>query len=226
VVNQSGSTTNWTPYIILGGIAVVIVAGMFVFAGGPKVSGGDLSKDKSVEPTSVTPPPPPPEKTAIVPTPRNLTLISAVASTENMDGSDYYPALQAVDGATSTCWEEGVSGNGVGQWLEVSLGERSYVSAIRMIPGYKKNEDGWDRWWSNGRVRKARFTYDDGSSDTFSFTQGKNWQTFTLPAPKLTSSVKMTILSAYPPKNVAHKANDTSVSEIGVKGWTPAEAGE
>ncbi|MEI7813974.1 MAG: discoidin domain-containing protein, partial [Coriobacteriia bacterium] len=165
---------------------------------------------------------------APAPAAHDLDLVGVRASSENSDGKDYYPAEYATDGNPNTCWEEaqrGTEDDGLGEWLEASFGEQATVTEIRAIPGYRKNEEGWNRWWTNGRLGAVRFTYDDGSSDAFTFRDQEGWQTFKLPAPKQTNTVRMTILSAYPPRAGTHHAHDTSVSEIVFGGWLTSAAG-
>ncbi len=223
ITQKPSGPASWTPYAIVGAIGIVVIGLLFVFAGGgsghavavapPTDTSGQLAPGTGGTSGS-----------AASPTAHDVAASSASASTENFDGSSYYPAAQAIDGRMATCWAEGVGGDGVGQWLEVTFGESTFLTAIRVVPGYNKSLSGWDRWWSNGRLKSVRFTYSDGTSSTFSFADKKGWQTFTLSSPKETSSVRMTILSAYPPRNVAHKAHDTSVSEMAFSGWAASEA--
>jgi hypothetical protein len=163
------------------------------------------------------------------PTPHEISGVSATASSElSPQGSSTYYAGNVLDGDNPTAWEEGRDARGdagIGEWIEIDLGEPTVLTAISVIPGYLKKSGGVDRYWSNSRVRRATFTFSDGSTKVYQFKDEKRWQTVNLSAPITATWVRMTIDSVYAPHKSSAAAWDTSVSEIKFKGWTVAEAG-
>ncbi len=57
------------------------------------------------------------------------------------------------DDNLSTAWVEGVSGSGVGEWVEIEFTEFKHLEAIGIVNGYTKNES---LYRANNRIRKIR----------------------------------------------------------------------
>jgi hypothetical protein len=123
-----------------------------------------------------------------------------------------------VDGDPATCWVEGVPGYGEGEWVLFTFPRTVTVDEIRIIPGLDKVKDGWDRWWSNGRVHAFRLEFSDGSSEEHSVADVRQMQPVALDKPRSTTFVRFVIVSVYAAENVPNMADDTCVAELHVWG--------
>jgi hypothetical protein len=145
----------------------------------------------------------------------SLSASSIVASSVLPDqGSVNYETANMVDDQADTCWAENVSGYGVGEYVEYTWASPVTISQVRVVPGYDKTADGWDRWISNGRVRTFNLVFSDGSTESLSTTDTKAPQTLTLGAPHTVTWVQFVITGYYEAAAGPHKAEDTSVSEL------------
>ncbi|MHB8780669.1 MAG: zinc ribbon domain-containing protein [Candidatus Geothermincolia bacterium] len=134
-------------------------------------------------------------------------------------GVDYLPD-NLVDGDLESCWAEGSSGYGIGDWVKFTLPEEYEVTRISVVPGLLKMSGSKDRWLQNGRLKKVRFVFDGNLSYEHSFQDVKQSQDFTLPTAATTRTVTMIILEVYPGQSGPGwtAASDTSVSEMHVFG--------
>jgi hypothetical protein len=103
-----------------------------------------------------------------------------------------------------------------------SFDETMVLTRMRVMPGYAKQADGWDRWWSNGRLRRVELSFSDGSTQRLDFADRKDWQEFDL-GEKRTDLVEMTIVQVYQAEPGSHSAEDTSVSEAEFTGWSETD---
>lgn len=69
--------------------------------------------------------------------------------------SGSYPAWNAFDGETATCWQDGVEGNGEGTELTAILSESCMLQYIVIYNGQTINED---KFRKNGRVSQLEIT--------------------------------------------------------------------
>ena len=123
-----------------------------------------------------------------------------------------YPVKNTVDGDLKTTWLEGVKGNGINEWVMYSSENNQKVSSITLYNGYLKNDK---VYLNNGRIKKLSIEFSDGETITrdfekASFSEAKNGIVITLDEPKVTTSVKLTILDAYQ----GSYYTDTGFSEI------------
>ena len=123
-----------------------------------------------------------------------------------------YPVKNTTDGDLKTTWLEGVKGNGINEWVMYSSEENQKVSSITLYNGYLKNDK---VYLNNGRIKKLSIEFSDGETITrdlekASFSEAKNGVVITLDEPKVTTSVKLTILDAYQ----GSYYTDTGFSEI------------
>jgi len=180
----------------------------------------------TTSPTSVGTPTPTPASSAA--TAADITgYCSAEASTRLADDQGLtYGAANLLDGKKVTCWAEGVKNSyGEGEWVKFTFSEPVVLTAMKVIPGYDKRAGGWDRWGSNGRLRRVRLTFADGSSKDHTFADRKGLQTIPL-SEKRTEWVKMTIVSVYHAHHTTpddHYAKDTSASEVRFTGWLQSD---
>jgi hypothetical protein len=154
---------------------------------------------------------------------RDLTGACSLTASSNLPaaGNSYDP-WNLVDGSMTTCWAEDAAGYGIGEVVTFSFDETMVLTRLRVIPGYAKQADGWDRWWSNGRLRRVKLSFSDGSTEWLDFADRKGWQEFDL-GERRTDSVEMTIVQVYPAEPGPHSAEDTSVSEVELTGWSETD---
>ncbi|MBC8103644.1 MAG: hypothetical protein H7Z41_13790 [Cytophagales bacterium] len=129
-----------------------------------------------------------------------------------------YGAKNAFDGKVPTAWIEGADGDGVGQWVEYTLRDRSELSqnpsvnALAIFNGYRKSRDLWRK---NGRVRRLRMSVNGkpwgeiALVDSFAY-QKVNVKPFPIPSKRRSVVVRFTIASVY--RGTTYR--DTALSEI------------
>ena len=129
-------------------------------------------------------------------------------------GSVDYEEENLIDKKPGTCWAEGVSGYGVGEFVQFTFAHPVTVSELRIVPGYDKVAGGWDRWTSNGRVRSFDLVFSDGTTESFTVNDDRDMQFILLTAPHTVTSVRFVITAVYEAAAGPHKAEDTSVAEL------------
>lgn len=134
--------------------------------------------------------------------------VSEITATSTLAKSKaaYYNASQLVDGDTSTCWCEGVKGNGVGQSFTIQFAKSVEMETLDIMPGYGKSVTSY---LENNSVRKARITFSNGTSIIADFTKDTQ---FKLPKAIKVTSLTFKILEVIP----GTKYSDTCVSELGI----------
>ncbi len=133
----------------------------------------------------------------------NASSSSILNDSSNMS----YDPQNVVDKDYSTKWAEGASGDGIGEWIQVSCtqGDAS-VSQIKIVNGLATD---MDKFYKNNRVKKAKLTFSDGSETTINLDDTASEQVIDI-GYKVTSYVRLTILDVYS----GSKYNDTCISEI------------
>jgi hypothetical protein len=147
----------------------------------------------------------------------DLTLRAAdieANSVLSAQGSTTYVEANLIDGNPGTCWAEGAPGYGLTEFIHFTWASPVTISQVRIIPGYDKIADGWDRWTSNGRVRSFDLVFSDGSVESFAVTDTRALQTLVFGAPHTVTSVRFIITGAHEASPGPHRAEDTSVSEL------------
>jgi hypothetical protein len=129
-------------------------------------------------------------------------------------GPTTYVEANLLDNRAGTCWAEDAPGYGVGEHIDFSWATPVTLRQVRIVPGYDKTADGWDRWTSNGRVRTFDLVFSDGTTESFTVTDTRPLQTLTFAAPHNVSSVRFVITGYYEAAPALHKAEDTSVAEL------------
>lgn len=128
------------------------------------------------------------------------------SSTLPAEAENDYRDGNVVDGRLSTCWAEGVDGDGTGEWVRLDLGEPTKLATIEIANGYQKDER---RFGGNPRVETLRVEYSDGSSQVVRLHDDTGFQIITTP-PTPTEWVKLVVESTYP----GDTWEDTSISEV------------
>lgn len=131
------------------------------------------------------------------------------SSSELTDKFGTYHAKNVADNNNNTIWAEGVSGNGIGEWIYFSNTEAKDIHRIDIINGFSKSED---LYYKNNRVKKLRLDFDSGHSIYSFLDNSLSPQTITFNDAIFSSSVKFTILEVYP----GTKYHDTCISEISI----------
>jgi hypothetical protein len=149
---------------------------------------------------------------------RDLTpfAISSASSHLPTDHGGQYQSFMAMDSALDTAWAEGVSGSGVGEWLELQFPGTVEVHSIALDVGYDQDQDIFS---ANNRIKRATFIFSSGEQVTLDFSDSRGLQTIPLvraPGPNInTTSVRMVINEVYP----GSRYDDTCLAEIEVWGW-------
>ncbi len=137
-----------------------------------------------------------------------------VSSTLAAQGSTSYSKANLIDTDPTTCWAEGVAGYGIGEFIEFTFADPVTIQQLRIVPGYDKTTDGWDRWISNGRVRSFDLSFSDGTVESYSVADSREPQVIALSISHTVTSVRVTITAVYEAAEGPNKAEDTSVSEL------------
>lgn len=148
---------------------------------------------------------------------QDLTFLAKSSASSALEPGKYgnYEASNVIDGLTSTCWADGVVGDGVGQWVKLTFPREVTVSRLGMIPGYDRYSEAiGDRFYLNLRVKKARVEFSDGTTHEVTFADDRKMQYIELPETR-TSYVKLIIQEVYT-KNAKDK--DLCISEIEIQG--------
>jgi|GEM_PF-1523920 len=138
-----------------------------------------------------------------------FTVVTASSVLPAADGNTYVPE-NATDGNRQTAWVEGIDGDGIGEWIQLSTpdGSEYFISSITISPGYQKSDDIRTR---NGEPTKVKMEIADGSYMDITLDPTKPDTTVTFNAVK-TSSVKLTIEEVKP----GTKYSDTAITEVSV----------
>ena len=125
-------------------------------------------------------------------------------------GSNTYRVNNLYDCNHETAWVEGVSGYGVGQWIEYQRIEVKEISSINILNGYVKSDKAWSE---NARVKRLGVTCNGKSLCILELQNSRSLQSFNIEYLLDKYSVKtfrFEILEVYP----GTKYQDTVISEI------------
>jgi hypothetical protein len=128
-----------------------------------------------------------------------------------------YEASKVLELAPDTAWFEGVPGDGVGEWIELSLDSAQEIHAIYIKNGYWRNAV---RLEENGRVKRLLISFDDGGSEELdladpaaagsAFNNASEGEKIVLSAPHTSRTVRLTILEAYS----GSRWDDTAITSV------------
>jgi hypothetical protein len=139
-----------------------------------------------------------------------VTIASVTASSEYpADETGSYEAKRVADGKVSTTWVEGETGNGLGASITLDLGGAKDVSRVKIWAGMWYSVEYWDR---SSRPTEVELTFSDGSKQLVKVPDVMKAVDFTLPAPKNTSTIKVTVKLV----KSGTTWSDTGISEIQV----------
>ena len=117
-----------------------------------------------------------------------------------------YGAAFLNDGDTSTPWEEGVEGDGIGEQITYEPESGTKLQVIRIYPGNGRSDKAFQE---NNRPKTITLEI-DGKKQTLNFDDAGHFYTFSSKKPVMAKQVKLIIDSVYP----GSKWQDTCISEV------------
>lgn len=133
---------------------------------------------------------------------------SSVLESSTEEEKNRYKPENAIDRSTATAWNEGSPGDGTGEWIEMKSEKPQHVKGIRICAGFASDEG---TYYNNARPSAVTISFDDHTSvdmqldDLFG-----QYQNLELEQPKDTTSVRVTIKSAYG----GNSYNDCCIAEV------------
>ena len=140
-----------------------------------------------------------------------ITWDNVYASSHLIQKSMNYKVENVIDDNPSTAWIEGVSDDGIGQFIQFSSNNTFRVDKIDIINGFSKNQ----KTYMNNRVKKVIIEFSDKSQQVYELEDNNmEYQTIDIGGIN-TNSVKVIIQEVYTNGRVY---KDTCISEISVYG--------
>ena len=141
-----------------------------------------------------------------------ITWDNVYASSHLIQKSMNYKVENVIDDNPSTAWIEGVSDDGIGQFIQFSSNNKFRVDKIDIINGFSKNQK---TYMKNNRVKKVIIEFSDKSQQVYELEDNNmEYQTIDIGGIN-TNSVKVIIQEVYTNGRVY---KDTCISEISVYG--------
>lgn len=141
-----------------------------------------------------------------------ITWDNVYASSHLIQKSMNYKVENVIDDNPSTAWIEGVSDDGIGQFIQFSSNNTFRVDKIDIINGFSKNQK---TYMKNNRVKKVIIEFSDKSQRVYELEDNNmEYQTIDIGGIN-TNSVKVIIQEVYTNGRVY---KDTCISEISVYG--------
>jgi hypothetical protein len=139
---------------------------------------------------------------------------------------EYKPEF-AANGDLDSAWQ--CRGDGVGETLELSLGDGAPVVSVGLLPGYTKVDPHDDTEWYplNRRLTEVLWHFDDGTTVSQQLDPDpdrRDLQAMELPAPVETSRIVLEIVSSAPGSSDAHP--NVAISDLQILVATPVVAGQ
>ena len=120
-------------------------------------------------------------------------------------------AAAASDGVPSTAWTEGAVGDGVGEWIELSLGRKCTIWRLDVWNGVQvPSSDAVDPYTQNQRIQDIQVDLGDGNPFLFTLEDKRDPQSIPVGG-KAAETIRLRIRSVYK----APQAN-TGLSEVSV----------
>ena len=141
-----------------------------------------------------------------------ITWDNVYASSHLIQKSMNYKVENVIDDNPSTAWIEGVSDDGIGQFIQFSSNNTFRVDKIDIINGFSKNQK---TYMKNNRGKKVIIEFSDKSQQVYELEDNNmEYQTIDIGGIN-TNSVKVIIQEVYTNGRVY---KDTCISEISVYG--------
>ena len=126
-------------------------------------------------------------------------------------GSHDNTAAAAVDGKLETSWQEGVDGDGIGEWVRFNLGSTRTVQYLRLYLGNWRNYD----WYRENNVPKALEIELNGQTWQVEFPYDQEPHVVVFSAPVETDYVVLRVASVYE----GSQYDDTCIAEVEIIGY-------
>ncbi|MBE6758587.1 MAG: discoidin domain-containing protein [Ruminococcaceae bacterium] len=210
---KKNSNAIWIAISSVALIAIIVVVALFAINKGVFNSGGsggnapEPAATHSTATTTTTAAPTTTTTTEPGNYPPKFTKFTA-SSFYYKDEANKCKIEYAFDNKPGTCWQDGVDGYGIGEWLEASASSNQLVSCITFYNGFQK-KNSMDLYNGNSRV-KAITVYWEGGSKSFSLTDTKPPQFLWLDEPVSTRYVRVVIDDVYEGDRYA----DTCIADI------------
>lgn len=120
-------------------------------------------------------------------------------------------AAAAVDGKLETSWQEGVDGDGIGEWVRYNLGSTRTVQYLRLYLGNWRDSD----WYSENNVPKELEIEVNGQIWRLEFPYGQEPCVVVWSAPVETDYVVLRVASVYE----GSMYDDTCIAEVEIIGY-------
>ena len=141
-----------------------------------------------------------------------ITWDNVYASSHLIQKSMNYKVENVIDDNPSTAWIEGVSDDGIGQFIQFSSNNTFRVDKIDIINGFSKNQK---TYMKNNRVKKVIIEFSDKSQQVYELEDNNmEYQTIDIGGIN-TNSVKVIIQEVFTNGRVY---KDSCISEISVYG--------
>lgn len=154
----------------------------------------------------------PQRQIALVPV-SDPVLSTSASSTYSGDRATHDVA-NLLDGDGKTNWTEGVQGDGIGQYVQFDFRDTYELVSVTIRAG---NHFDKDRYINNSRPENITVTFSDGTSISCTLRDVMEDQLLCLSAPVTTSSVRITIDSAYH----GYLYEDTVISDVFFEAYSP-----
>lgn len=111
------------------------------------------------------------------------------------------------DGDLETGWVEGVSGQGIGEGLTITLNQESLVNGFVISAGYHKSDSLYEK---NSRPKQIKVLFSDGTEESFVLNDIKEAQQIAFGTPRKVTNISIVIEEVYP----GSKYEDAVISEL------------
>ncbi len=202
------NSNSKTLVIVLITVCAVILAVAIGIIGAVFVGGGESEPQATEAPKTTEAPKATAAPTAVpAPVMTNVTA-SSTRGTDSEGGQYSKEAVLSED--IYTKWVPAKSsGDGVGEWIQLSSDSMQYVKGLKILNGYHKNES---TWFKNNRVQRCMVTFSNGNTKDFVLNDTMELINLDFGETVATSSVRITIGSVY----YGSRWNDTAITYIGL----------
>ncbi len=123
----------------------------------------------------------------------------AYSSSAYVEGDETYEAAYAINENKNKPWVEGVSGDGIGEYIELYFSKEETIELLCIHPGYAQynGHTGYDVFENNNRPQLIELEFSDGTTVQYELRDSNDEQVIQFSRPITTEYVKITLLSVY-----------------------------
>jgi hypothetical protein len=147
----------------------------------------------------------------LIPVSAEATSVAEAAQNGCGQSTSYEPS-QLLDGDPNTAWRA----VGDGRWVKIvlTLSEAKRITEVGLIPGYDKTDQctGIDRFVQMRRIKKVRWSFDDGTTTEQTFSDERSMQS--TPVDAVSAHITVEVLAT----TAAKELDYTAISDIHVAG--------